>query len=576
MKRSLEARGWMLATALLIAPCVLSAGLGGALIDAARDDDRAAVARLLGQSADANEQLADGSTALAWAVIRVNPEVARLLLEAGADPNLANALGMGPLSLAIENGSKGLVELLLEHGADPNVARESGETPLMTAGRLQQVDVMELLLEHGADVNPHEKKFGQTALMWATGTPAAVRLLLDNGADVQPKTKSWDVEYTVYLPTSFTLGKTGIPWNHEGTYITKKGGQNALFFAIRRRDLESVRMLVDAGLDINDTEADGTTTLLASLYNWLPLPTNFVPARGAPKLPGSSQQFAADLATARFLVDRGVSPTGADAAGYTPLHAAALAVAWTRRKGDLPKGGYSQAPALLSLNHMVSGPPPFSTDEALDLVARLLEGGADPNRRTLYPTPGPTGDVRLNPAPPGSSAFHIAAHSDSVALVRMLAAWGADPNQVRKDGHTPLTVAVVSGDVPVVREMVACGGDLSARYNPDDKISDPVESITFPRRRQTVTHIAAANLLPDVVQYLHSAGAPMDWTNEQGETPLDLADGQERFREAMERQNADRKPERLKQIKRSTATTDRIKKLMAGDGGQNAVDAPGS
>ena len=36
-------------------------------------------------------------------------------------------------------------------------------------------------------------------------------------------------------------------------------------------------------------------------------------------------------------------------------------------------------------------------------------------------TPGPAGDVRINPAPPGSSAFHIAAASTSVALVKLLA-----------------------------------------------------------------------------------------------------------------------------------------------------------
>ena len=575
MNGGLGAYAWMLAAALLGVPCVLTANLGEALIDAARGDDRAAVARLVGQKVDVNEREADGSTALAWAAIRGNADVARLLLKAGADPDLANAFGIGPLSLAIENGAESLVGLLLEHGADPNVARESGETPLMTAARRGQVEVIELLLEHGADVNAREKKFGQNALMWAAGTPASVRLLVDRGAEVQTTTKTWDVEYTIYIPTTFTLGKTGIPWNNDGTYVSKKGGQNALFFAIRKRDLESARVLADAGLDVNDTAADGTTPLLASLYNWVPLDSDFVQGQGAPALAGSSQRFGPDLAMARFLLERGASATGADTAGYTPLHAAALAVVWSRRSGDTDgKGVYRRAPALLSLNHAISGAAPFSTDEALEVVERLLESGADPNRQTVYPTPGPTGDVRLNPAPPGSSALHIAAHSNSVALVKMLVDWGADPNLVRKDGHTPFSVAVVAGDLPVVKEMVARGANLAARYDPDDKIPDPVEAITLSRQGQTIVHIAAASLLSNIVEYLHSQDAPINWRNEQGETPLDLADHQERFQEAVERQDADGDPKRVSAIVRPTQTTDLIKKILAGDGGRTASDRP--
>lgn len=573
MRGGLGAYKWMLTTALFGVPCILSASLGEALIDAARSDDRAAVARLLGRTANVNEREADGSTALAWAAIRRNADVAGLLLGAGANPDLANAFGIGPLSLAIENGAANLVRLLLEHGANPNVARESGETPLMTAVRLGQVEVVEQLLEHGADVNAREKKFGQNALMWAAGTPATVRLLLNSGAEVHTTTKTWDVEYTIYVPTTFTLGKTGIPWNSDGTYVAKKGGQNALFFAIRKRDLDSARILVDAGLDVNDTAPDGTTALLASLYNWVPLAADFVQGQGAPALAGSSQRFGPDLAIARFLLERGASATEADTAGYTPLHAAALSVVWSRRSGETNRQGvYRGAPALLSLNHAINGPPPFSTDEALAVVERLLEIGADPNRQTVYPTPGPTGDVRLNPVPPGSSALHIAAHSNSVALVKMLADGGADPNLVRKDGHTPFSVAVVAGDLSVIKELVASGAHLSARYDPADKIPDPVEAITLSRQGQTIVHIAAASRLSNIVEYLHSQGAPIDWRNEQGETPLDLADHQERFQEALQRQNADGDPERLSAVKRPTETTDLIKKILAGNGGQTAGD----
>ena len=533
----------ILAVCVIVGPSILTAVPDEALIDAARGEDPAAVTALLAEGAGVNTRQADGATALAWAAMRSNTDIAELLLNAGADPDLANAFGVAPLSLAIQNGSAAMVRLLVENGADPNVARENGETALMTAVRMGQVKVMRLLLDHGAAVNARENKFGQTALMWAAGNPDAVRLLVDRGADVRVTTKTWDVKYTIYIPTTFTLGKTGIPWNHEGDYSSKKGGQNALFFAIQNRDLASARVLLDAGLDVNSMAADGTTPLLASLYKWVPLDGKFVPGQGAPARAGSSQKFGADLATARFLLDLGASATDADGAGYTPLHGAALAVAWARRTADKGKrGAYRRSPALLSLGRTEGKTSTFSPDEALEVVQRLLDAGADPNQQTLYPTPGPTGDVRINPAPPGSSAFHIAANSGSLALVKMLADRGADPNLLRKDGHTPFSVAVVAVDLPVVEEMVARGADLSARYDPDDKIPDPIESITLSRQSQTIMHIAAARLAPDLIKSLHSRGAPINWKNDQGETPLDLADHQERFREASARQRAEDDP----------------------------------
>jgi ankyrin repeat protein len=555
---------WILVVWIMACPGILTAGLDGTLIDAVRSDDRAAVAALVAQGADVNTRQADGATALAWAAIRSNAGIAELLLNAGAKPDLTNALGIGPLSLAVQNRSTAMVHLLLDNGADPNVTRESGETPLMTAARDGQVDVMKFLLDRGADANAREKKFGQTALMWSAGNPAAMRLLVDRGADVQVTTRAWDVEYTIYAPTTFTLGKTGIPWNTNGQYISKKGGQNALFFAVQKRDLESARVLVDAGVDVNSVAADGTTSLLASLYKWVPLDRVFVPGKSAPAHAGSSQKFGADPVMAQFLLDRGASAMGGDGAGYTPLHGAALAVAWAARSVDNDGTGvYRRAPALLSLGRADNEAFAFSPDDALEVVRRLLQAGADPNRQTLYPTPGPAGDVRINPAPPGSSALHIAANSNCVALVKMLADGGADPNLVRKDGHTPFSVAVVAGDLLVVKELVARGADLAARYNPDDKFPDPVEAITLSRQDQTILHIAAATDAPDIVEYLYSQGAPINLKNSIGETPLDLADHQERFREALERQGADGDPERLRAVVRPTQTTSLIKKLLA-------------
>lgn len=542
-----------------------------ALVEAVQNDDRGAVAALIGNKVDVNAREDDGATPLAWAMVRCNLEITKLLLEAGANPNLTNEQGIGPLYIAITNASPAMVKLLLDKGADANVARESGETPLMTAARLGQVEVMKMLFDRRADVNAHENRFGQTALMWAAGHPAAVRFLVEHGADVHASSKVWDITATIYTPTTSTIGKTGIPWNNDGVYTSKQGGQNALLFAVQKHDLESVRILLDAGVDVNTPSADGTTALLASLYKWDPLGKEFVGGKGAPAPSGSSARFGADLKMARLLLDHGAKVNVADGAGYTPLHGAALAVATMSTKGrDRSAYGGGRAVRLKS----ASAPPKADSskiqlDEGLAMVKSLLDAGADPNRQTLYPTSGPVGDVRINPAAPGSSAFHIAADSDCVELVKLLADKGANPNLLRKDGHTPFSVAVKSMDLALVREMVARGADLTARYNPTDHFADPVKPISLPRRDQTIMHIAAGAGAPEVIAYLYSVGVRLDAKNSMGETPLDLADHQERYREARAREAAEDKPDRT--VKRETATTDAIKRLLASNASTSAI-----
>jgi ankyrin repeat protein len=167
----------------------------------------------------------------------------------------------------------------------------------------------------------------------------------------------------------------------------------------------------------------------------------------------------------------------------------------------------------------------------------------------------------LNPAPPGSSAFHIAADSRSLALVKLLADRGANPNLLRKDGHTPFSVAVAANDLPLVKEMVARGADLTVRYNPTDHFADPVKPISLPRENQTIMHIAAGALAPETIEFLYSQGVRLDLKNSMGETPLALADHQERYREARAREAAEDNPSRV--VVRDTTTTEAIKKLLS-------------
>jgi uncharacterized protein len=545
-------------TLMLASLPVAAATSGDRLIGAAQDGLAAEVDALIAKHIDVNAADSAGATALAWAIIRGNDEVAARLLKAHADPNRTDANGVSPLMVAIDSNAPNLVKLLLANGANANLARDNGETPLMHAVQAGSVDMVQMLLAAKADVNAREKQFDQTALMWAAGRPELTALLLSHGADFRATTKSWETSTVNYVNVTSTLGATGIPWNNEGSYSGKAGGSTPMLFAIQAGDLKSVEALIAAGADINQAAADGTTPLLASLYN-------FSGGTGAGRNASRGLRYAPSPAIANLLLDHGAKINVSDRAGYTPLHGAVLVLV-AGGTGRLPQIGFQ--PTKLSTPDAPAPVPPKNEEEGLKLVARLLDLHADPNSETKNTTPGPVGALRVNPASAGSTPFHLAAFAHSVKLIDLMAAHGANPNLVRKDGHTPFSLAVMSNDLPVVKAMVAHGADLKMIYNPVDKVAgtDPLKADAYPRGDETILHIAAIPGANFVVEYLAQQGVPLDAKNSLGQTALQLADEQEEFRFMHDKEGPHgiglEGANKGKVIVRETQTTDAFKRAM--------------
>ncbi len=456
---------WCL-TALLAAGAFAATNGEFSLADAAMNQDREGVRSLLKQRADVNATQADGATALLWAAHWNDLETADLLLASGANPRAANRYGLTPLFEAANNASAPMVEKLLKAGADPNAKQPEGETVLMTAARAGNPDVVKLLLDHGADVNAKESWRGQTALMWAAAEkhPAVARLLIERGADVNAQSAVFD--FTKLKPKAGS-----VPMNFP------RGGFTPLLFAARQGDIESARVLLDAGANPNLGDPDGTTPLIVAIIN-----------------------LHYDLAG--MLIERGANVNAADAKGRTPLYAA------------------------VDMHTMdITTRPTPKTEDKLDsvaLVRMLLDHGANPNAQLTKVLP-PRGvlDGADRTLGEGATPFFRAAKSGDVLLMKVLLEKGADPKLTTKDGTTALAIAAgvgwrdgkTRGTEAEVIEAVKMCLDLGIDINAANKEGD------------TAMHGAAGRGADSLIQFLADHGANVNAKDGKNRTPLDVAMG---------------------------------------------------
>ena len=339
--------------ALLVFALAATATGDSRLVDAARNRDHRALRALLNQRADVNGRADDGATALLWAAHWNDLDAADLLIRAGADANAANDLRITPLSLACTNGSAPLVERLVTAGANPNTPIATGETPIMTCAASGSADAVRTLIARGADVNVKEPVQNQTALMWAASQrhPAVVKALVEHGADLRARTRK---------------------------------GFTALHFAAREGDIESARLLLAAGLDVNiasqpesqPAPAGGRGEPGAAYRGGGPARSggpSFEATVSAGSTPLLVATVRAQVPLALFLLEQGADPN-AQGAGFTPLHWAAGT--WESGEAN-PVFGFTDA---------MSGIP--DRDAKVRLVKALLERGAKPNARMTQPAAG--------------------------------------------------------------------------------------------------------------------------------------------------------------------------------------------
>jgi ankyrin len=363
--------------------------------DAAMKGNREAVRSLLLRKADANAPQIDGTTAIHWAVRVDDLDLADMLIRAGANVSVANREGVTPMQLAAMNGNAAMLVRLVKAGADPNAPlTEYGDTALMMASRTGKTDAITVLLEGGGKVNAVETWGGTTALMWAVSErhPAAVKVLVDHGADVNVRSN--------FVPAANGRGFEGrtpaAPKSGRGVEEFASGSLTPLMFAAREGDVESARLLVSAGADVNAIAGDGKDALGLAIFNG-----NY------------------DLAS--FLVDNRSKVNQADTQGFTPLF-------WAVDRRNM-----ETAPNF----------PWMVTTDPLPLIKKLLDAGASPN---VLVNNTPRARMRAgSPRIVFATALMRAAFSGDLDLTKLLLSYKADPGIVSKDSETMVEAAAGLG-----------------------------------------------------------------------------------------------------------------------------------
>ncbi|XP_037095125.1 ankyrin repeat domain-containing protein 50 [Syngnathus acus] len=312
------------------------------------------------------------------------------------------------LSGAALEGSTNLVQLLLTRGADPLLSDHQGQTPLTIASRQGHLDVLHVLLDW---VRIRNMQTAATMLEHA-----------DNDGWTALRSAAW-------------------------------GGHS-----------EAVRLLLDAGADVDGCDAEGRTALRAAAWGgheetvFILLDYKAQPNKADRKgrTPLIAAAYMGHHEVVEMLLDHEAQVDLADGEGRTALSVAALCIPTA-----VGHRGYGEVANLL----LERGADPGHRDNDGmtplllaayeghdDMVDLLLEAGAD-----VEETAGLKGGVA--PLSVAVTPLLAAATMGHVKTVLRLLFWGAAVDAIDDEGRTALSLAAARGSTQVVRALLERGLD---------------------------------------------------------------------------------------------------------------------
>src|SRR5262252_8250839 len=464
---------------------------------AAYRGDKELADMLIRAGANAKAANREGATPLWLASINGDAPMIAALIGGGADPNEHLPLGRTPLMAAARTGKVDALKTLIDLGADVN-AKETyrGTTPLMWAADEAHADAVEYLIQRGADIrarsNPAPRGRGPAlgkandprkavaaqgaALAAREASPelGALRALTEGpnaaagqrGAQGQrggaPGQRGQGQRAAAPDGVDFqgddAAAAAGI--GRRGPEPNDGGGLTALTYAARSNDVDSVKVLLAAGADVNEVSG----------YGWSPL------------LVATQNRY---YKLGAFLLERGADPNLPNKGGWTPLYLAT-------DNRNIENGDYPVRKA--DIDH-------------LEFIQLLLDKGANVNARVKDSTETRTVFTNQWLDENGATAFLRASQSGDLVLMKLPLAHGADPKIATELGVTALQVAAGIGWVEgITYQWSQKETDEAVKLLLDLGLDPNAQADTG----RTAMHGAAHKGSTEVVQMLYDHGAKLD------------------------------------------------------------------
>jgi len=322
---------------------------------------------------------------------------------------------------AINNRNTLAVEALLWLGTDRRTLDNDGHPLLYLASQFNAVDTVRLLLEHGTDDLNYSDADGFTPLVQAitkVQNPEIAKALVSGGADVNHRdvigrTPLFFAAH--YMPRHVHLAdaiiKAGADVN--AAHI---GRRRPIGAAIVRGSTDLVKLLVDAGAEINYRQGDGMTPFIDAL------------------------SYQPNIKFLKSLLDLGADINLSSATGNTPLMIAADTGNSVIVKFLLEND------AAVNLQEEEGRTALFYAAQQghSSVVAVLLSHRADVSLKNIW----------------DQTPLIIASGNAEVKIVDMLIKHGSDVNAQDQRGVTPLINAVHRAQIKNVRLLLSAGAKL--------------------------------------------------------------------------------------------------------------------